>query len=198
MEVDLSKLTPDVRSLDEMRMVLSDQEFAKNAPNADLYHMYRGIEEKDGIRYDITVIGAKILGNEFPKTEGHYHVGNYQEIYTVLEGQAIYLMQKKKNGNEIGDVFAVKAQKGDVLVIPSNYGHMTINPSGTQELKMANWISSDCKSDYSLFEKNQGACYYYVAPGTWVKNEHYKNVPPLRFEEPLKEVPKDLTFLKAI
>ncbi|OGZ70403.1 MAG: hypothetical protein A3F47_00825 [Candidatus Staskawiczbacteria bacterium RIFCSPHIGHO2_12_FULL_38_11] len=197
MEIDLTKLTPGVRSLDEIRMVLADQEFAKTAENTDLYFMYRGIEEKNGIRYDITVLPAKMLGQEFVKTKGHYHVGNYGEVYTALEGQAIYLLQKKTTDDEIEDAYTVTCNKGDVLVIPSNYGHITINPSTTQELKMANWISSDCKSDYSLYEKLQGACYYYVAPGTWIKNEHYKNVPPLRFEEPLKEVPQNLDFLKA-
>ena len=90
----------------------------------------------------------------------------------------------------------MQVKKGDVVVIPSDYGHITINPSETENLKMANWVASECKSDYALFEKNHGACYYYTKEG-WIKNEHYKNVPPLRFEEPLKEVPKNLEFLKA-
>ncbi|MFI5205759.1 MAG: glucose-6-phosphate isomerase family protein [Candidatus Paceibacterales bacterium] len=196
MEVDLSQLKPDTRNLDQVRKVLFDREFAKTANNIDLYFMYRGVEENNGIRYDITVIPANMLGQEFSKTKGHVHIGKYQEVYTILEGSALYLFQKAK-GDIIEDVFVVKAQKGDVVVIPSDYGHVSINPSPTEELKMANWISSDCKSDYSDFENLQGACYYYISPGTWVKNDHYKNVPPLRFQEPLKEVPKDLDFLKV-
>lgn len=195
--IDLTKLNPDIRHLDDIRSVLHDQEWSKTAKNTDLYFMYRGIEEKNDIRYDITVVPANMLGQEFSKTKGHYHIGKYGEIYTVLEGEAIYLLQKKKNegGDEIEDVVAVKAKKGDVLVIPSDYGHITINPSQTQELKMANWIFCDCKSDYSLFEKLQGGCYYYTKGG-WVKNENYTSVPELRFEEPVKEVPTDLEFLK--
>ena len=194
MDYDLSKLTPDVRYLDDVRMVLADQEIAKTAPNTKLYFMYRGLEENDGIRYDITVIPARMFGNEFVKTKGHYHVGNYGEIYTVLEGEALYIMQKRKTENEIEDVYAVKAKKGDVVIIPSNYGHITINASD-KELKMANWVASACMSDYSLFEKYQGASWYYTKEG-WVKNEKYKEVPVLRFEEPTKEVPQDLNFLK--
>lgn len=199
MDIDLSKLTPDVRRLAELERVVYDKEWLESADkSAELYFMYRGIEEKNGIRYDITVVPARILGQELSKTKGHYHIGKYQEIYTVLEGGAIYLMQKKKNieGEEIEDVYAVKCQKGDVVVIPSDYGHTTINSSLTEKLKMANWISAECKSDYSLFEKLKGACYYYTTDG-WVKNENYKSIPELRFEEPLKEVPKDLSFLKA-
>jgi len=198
MEIDLTKLTPSVRHLNDMREVLCDKDFAKNSPDMELYYMYRGIEKKGGVRYDITVIPAKMLGSEFVKTVGHYHPGKYGEVYIVLEGEAIYLMQKRstEDENAIEDCYAVKAKKGDVIIIPSFYGHSTINPSKTQELKMANWASDNFKSDYSLYKKLQGACYYYTEQG-WIKNENYKSVSELRFEEPLKSVPEDLSFLKS-
>lgn len=197
--MNLKNLIPDIRHLDEMRKAVFDKEWLKTAGNPEIYYMYRSIEEKNGIRYDITVIPAACLGSEFAKTKGHYHVGLCQEIYTVLEGKAIYLMQKaqKETPEEIEDVFAVKAQKGDIVVIPSNYGHITINPSENEELKMANWISPQCKSDYFLFEKLGGACWYYTKDG-WIKNENYKVVPDLRFKEPQRSLPKDLSFLKQI
>jgi glucose-6-phosphate isomerase len=88
----------------------------------------------------------------------------------------------------------IKAKKGDIIKIPAGYGHVTINPSN-QELKMANWVKEEDKGNFSLFEKTHGACYYYTKNG-WVKNENYKNVPELRFEEPLKSIPQDLNFLK--
>jgi glucose-6-phosphate isomerase len=195
MKFDLKNLKPDVRKLNDMREILADKEFAKNAPNIDLYYMYRSLEKKDGLRYDITVIPTKVLGNEYNKTKGHFHVGEFQEIYTILEGSAIYLMQKLDEAGNVIDVYAVKAEKGDSIIIPSNYGHVTINPSKTEDLKMANWVCENCKSDYSSFENLQGACYYYTKQG-WIKNENYKNVPELRFEEPLKNIPQDLNFLK--
>lgn len=196
MEINLSKLHPDIRFFNDMRKVLYDQEFAKNSENIELYYMYRGIKENNGIRYDITVIPARMLGKEFSKTKGHYHSGRYQEVYTVLEGQAIYLLQKKNGGNQIQDAYSVRCNQGETIVIPPDYGHVTINPSRTEQLTMGNWIYQNCKSDYSLYEKLKGACYYYTDEG-WVKNDHYKNAPPLRFEEPLKEAPKDLSFLRA-
>lgn len=194
MEIDLTTLTPDIRTLEQMKAVLADP--AATAEHENLYFMYRGLEEKDGLRYDITVIPAQMLGSEFVKTKGHYHVGAYGEVYMVLQGEAIYLMQKKGNedGTEISDVYAVKAKKGDVVVIPSFYGHITINPSKTEELKMANWVSKKCISDYSLYETMQGACQYYTEAG-WIKNEKYAAVPELRFEEPSKSIPENLEFL---
>jgi len=194
-EVDLKNLTPDVRKLNDVKDVLCDQEWIKTASDFNLYFMYRGIEEKDSLRYDITVIPPAMLGKEFVKTKGHYHLDNWQEVYTVLEGTAIYLMQKRKSNDQIEDVYFVKAEKGESIIIPKGYGHVTINPTETEELKMANWISKDCKVDYLPYEELKGACYYYTSEG-WVKNENYKSVPELRTEEPLKSIPQDLSFLK--
>lgn len=193
--MEIKDKTPDIRFLNDMKEVVYDKEWLKTAPNLELYYMYRGLEEKHGLRYDITVIPARMLGKEFVKTKGHEHIGKYQEVYIVLEGKAIYLMQKRDN-NKVEDVYAVKAKKGDVVVIPSHYGHVTINPSD-KELKMANWISKECKSNYEPFLEKQGACYYYIKQG-WVKNNRYDKVPELRFEQPLKELPNNLDFLKIL
>jgi len=206
MAFNLSQITPDIRRLNDMREVVYDKEWLKSASDSELYYMYRGMREVDGLRYDITVIPAKMLGAEFVKTKGHYHMGDWQEVYTVLEGTAIYFLQKKNNAEKIEDVYFVKTKKGESIIIPKGYGHVTINPSETQELKMANWLSEDCESDYSDFEKFQGACYYYIkqvpasaqgfGEAKWIKNENYKSVSPLREKQPLKSLPKDLNFLR--
>ena len=193
MEIDLTKLTPDIRQLNEVRMVLADQNFAKTVPNTNLYFMYRKLKLENGLRYDVTVIPPQMFGNEFVKTKGHIHTGFYGEVYMVLEGEGIYFAQLGDENN-IEDVFAVHGKKGDVIIIPAGYGHVTINPS-PKPLKTANWIAENDKGNFSMFEKNQGACYYYTTEG-WIKNKHYKQVPELRFEEPLKEVPQSLDFLK--
>jgi len=191
MEIDLKNKTPDIRYLNDMKGVLFDQEWTKTAPNHELYYMYRGLEEKDNLRYDITVIPPRMLGEEFVKTKGHYHTEGRGELYIVLEGEAFFLMQQEENGKII-DAYCVKGKKGDYISIPGQYGHITINNS-SQTLKMANWISKDCKSDYSKIEQKKGACYYYIKSG-WVKNKNYKEVPEMRFEEPKKTMP-DLNFL---
>lgn len=198
MEIDITNdpkgTPPDVRRLNDMREVLYDKNFAKTSPDMDLYYMYRKVKQEKGLVHNITVTLAKMLGSEFAKTKGHVHIGSFKEIYTVIEGEAIYFMQKG-DGNKITDVYAVKAKVGESAIIPEGYGHVTINPSKTEALKTGDWTSENCKSDYSLFEKMQGACYYYTEQG-WIKNKNYKSVPELRFEEPLKSAPTDLSFLK--
>ena len=204
-----NKIKPDIRKLKDIEKVVYDKKWLKKAFNFELYYMYRGIEKKDNLRYDITVVPALMLGKEFVKTKGHDHLNQYGEIYIVLEGKAIYLLQKKKNkqlkedkpssrpfanAQEIEDVYAVKAKKGDVVIIPPFYGHVTINPS-KKELKMSNWISEKCQSDYLPFEEMEGACYFYTKNG-WIKNKNYKKVPKLKFKKPIKKIPKDLSFLE--
>src|SRR3989344_1053086 len=95
---------PDTRYLFDMKKVLCDKKWAKNAPNFELYYMYRGVEKKKGLRRDITVIPARLLGKEFVKTKGHEHSDDYGEIYSVLSGEAIYLLQKYQK-NKIVDVY---------------------------------------------------------------------------------------------
>lgn len=185
---------PDIRYLKDMKKVLCDRTWLKKAPDLELYYMYRGVKGKNNLRYDITIIPFKMLGKEFVKTKGHDHMGNFGELYTVLKGKAIYLLQRYQK-NQIKDVYAVKARKGESIIVPPGYGHITINP-GPKELKEANWCSKKCKNVYDLYEKKQGACYYYTKSG-WVKNKNYKKIPKIRFEKSLKKIPGNLDFLRG-
>lgn len=151
-----------------MHEVLYDQEWAKKADaNLELYYMNRGMEEKGDLRYDITIIPAQMLGKEYVKTKGHSHPE--EEIYEVLEGEAIFLLQKPPK------VKIIRAKKGDVIKIPEGWGHVTINSSKTKTLKLGNWIKKTSKSNYDLFGKKQGACYYYTIDG-WIKNKNYAKI----------------------
>ena len=189
-----------IRYLNEMKDVLYDKKWAKNAPNFGLYYMYRGIKpphlligdggkEKNDIRYDITVIPPRMLGKEFVKTKGHEHIGNYGELYKVLAGEGIFLIQDKK----VKNIYFIRAKKGEFVKIPSNFDHTTINPS-PKTLKVANWVSKECKSDYKSIEKKKGFCYYYTIRG-WLKNKNYKKIFKLKEKKPLKFFPKNLNFL---
>ncbi|MDD4409408.1 MAG: glucose-6-phosphate isomerase family protein [Candidatus Pacebacteria bacterium] len=188
-EINLSQLTPDIRKLSDMSNVVFDKEWLKAAEDLDLYFMYRGIKNDNGLRYDITVIPSLMLGKEFIKTKGHFHSSGHPEFYTILEGEAIFLMQRSNK-----DCYIVKARKGESVIIPGEYEHITINPS-KETLKMANWISLDYTSDYSTINDKQGACWFYTTEG-WVKNPNYDEIPDLRTEESLKETPNDFEFLK--
>jgi glucose-6-phosphate isomerase len=190
MEIELKN--PDIRKLKDMEQVLLNKEVVKSNPEQELYYMYRGIEEKDGLRYDITVIPPLLMGEEYVKTLGHFHGQDSNEMYIVLEGEGLFVFQKGKDIVE--DFYVIKAKKGNCIIVPKGYAHVSINPV-KETLKMANWVNQVSGFDYKSVEDKNGLCYFYTTNG-WIKNNNYKNIPEIRFEEPLKELPQNLDFLK--
>jgi len=177
-----------------MEGVIYDKEWLRGS-NRDriLYYMYRDCwKEKDkeaiednNIRFDITVIPPYKLGKEFVKTKGHYHATctndlSYPEVYEIMQGKAHILMQKRGTDG-IEDVVLVKAKTSDKVVIPPNYGHITINPT-QNTLKMSNWISKDAVSLYKPIKEKRGGAYYETSDG-FVKNPKYSSLPALRTVE---------------
>ena len=190
MEIELKN--PDIRKLKDMEDVLLDKNVAKSNPEQEIYYMYRGVDQKDGLRYDITVIPPFMMGEEYVKTLGHFHGEDANEMYILLEGEALWIFQKGKDAVE--NFYAVKGKKGDCVIVPRGYAHVTINTSD-KTLKMANWANKSSGFDYETVKNKHGLCYYYTTKG-WFKNNNYKNIPEIRYEEPLKEVPQNLDFLK--
>ena len=191
----LKNKKPEIRFLNEMQPVLGDQEWfkkIKKPKTSPLYYMYRGLKIKNGWRYDITVIPPKMLGQEFVKTKGNRNSNGFLEIYTVLKGEAIFLLQKMA-GEKVKDVFAIKAKKGDWIIDPAGYYIISVNPS-KKILKLGNWVSQKNENIYKKMEERQGACYFYTKNG-WIKNKKYKRIPKLEIKKPLKSMPRDLKFL---
>ena len=170
---------PDIRRLYDMSGVIFDQKWLASAPNLELYYMYRdlylSLSDRDrlldqGLRYDITVIPPGMLGLEYIKTAGHYHPlppggrVSYPEIYEVLEGEAMYLLQKQ----DLSDVVAVNASAGDKVMVPPDYGHITINRSN-KTLKMANFVARAFSSLYEPYRQKGGGAYFFTKDG-FIKN----------------------------
>lgn len=187
-------VNPDIRMLGDMTEVIYDRKWLDNAGDIRLYYMYRdlalneedrGILRGENLRYDITIIPPNNLGSEFVKTAGHYHPKvpgtdlSYTEIYEVLEGRAHYLLQKLEE-NRITDAVLVRAEAGDMVIIPPNYGHITINPS-EEALRMANFVSDRFSSIYDPIKEKCGGVYFELVNGEFIWNENYENRPELRF-----------------
>lgn len=178
---------PSIRTVDDMRSVLADPACKESG---SLYFMYRDLARnaKDRcwlsdhhLRYDLTVIPPRELCGEYVKTKGHYHPRNpagvgYPEIYEVLDGEAWYLLQSKK----LDDIVLVAAKAGDLVIIPPEYGHVSINPSPARTLVMANIVSTRFESEYGEYETRHGAAYYAMGGEKLKKNPHYPAVPAVR------------------
>jgi glucose-6-phosphate isomerase len=156
--------------------------------------MYRDLARSDAdwtwlrhhnLRYDLTVIPPRDLCGEWAKTKGHYHPKNpagtgYPEIYEVVEGQAHYLLQSRA----LDDAVMISASAGDLVIIPPDYGHVTINPSRTATLIMANIVSTAFESEYGDYERYRGGAYYEMSSGELKKNPQYSITPPIRYLGP--------------
>jgi len=168
----------------------------------DLYYMYRDVHlakdapllEENKLRYDVTVIKPDRLGRELMKTAGHYHPGSFGELYEVLAGEALCLLQKPSPADYhlIEDVILIRASAGEKIVIPPGYGHILVNP-GPGCLVTSNWVSSRFSSEYQLYKTAKGAAYFVVSAGPYdktefIKNTFFKQLPAVRFARPAKKI----------
>jgi len=89
----------------------------------------------------------------------------------VLKGKAVFLLQKDNPSGSV-DVIIVDAKKGDVVLMPPNYGHVTIN-NGEETLVLANLIYKNFSSLYDEYKRNKGGAYYYTKDHELVQNTNY-------------------------
>ena len=182
-----TKITPSIRKLKDITNVIFDKRWLGNAkPEKELYYMFRDIAkkehretiEKNNLRYDITVIPPNTLGQEYTKTAGHNHPIvpdtniTYTELYEVIKGEGLYLLQKTKK-NKLTDAHFIKAKAGDKIIIPPGYAHITINPR-EDTLIMANWVARNFTSEYDSIKTLNGGAYYVTTEKT-IKNPAYDN-----------------------
>ena len=206
---------PDIRYLKDMQEVLYpvDGEATDDGdPRRELYFMFRDLHlpehralfREKGIRFDITVLVPGTIGKEFVKTAGHYHPFKpgtsftYPELYEVLYGKADYLLQKPSNFDKpeegLEEVIAVAAEPGDKVLIPSGFGHITIN-TGNDFLIMSNLVADNFASIYEPLRRMRGAGYCCLSgPANtqaplFVSNPCYSSCPPLHYSRPVEAVP---------
>lgn len=184
-----------IRTYLEMKDVLMQPQ--ASGVKTNFYYMNRDVCFKhhqktlreNNLRYDIIVIPPLKVGREFNKTVGHFHKFvpqtnlTYTEVYEVIYGEGIYLLQKIDGT----DFIVVRAKAGDKVIVPPNYAHVTINP-GREILVSSNWMARSSKSTYEAIKNKRGLMYYCTTEG-FVKNKNYKNIPELREVKPT-EVPE--------
>ena len=206
------KLDFATRKLFDMKEVIYDQEWLNTQKdNFDLYYMYRDLTrdedketfQKNKVRFDVTIIPPRTIGQELIKTAGHFHPiikegVSYPEVYELMYGEGIYLLQKDSSENNTLEIIVIKAKAGDQIMIPPRYGHITINPSESKALVMNNLVSSDFSSIYGSIKEKRGAAYLLLKDGNWIKNKQYEEELMILEKEPQKitEKPFYLSFIE--
>ncbi|MHB8758078.1 MAG: glucose-6-phosphate isomerase family protein [Bacillota bacterium] len=181
---------PAVRTLEEMRPYLADPGARGPVELYFMYRdLGRSADRVGygplGLRFDVTVLIPGAVSGELVKTAGHYHPApggpsegassdggpvaamghradvSFPEVYGVIHGRAHYLLQDGRVDG-LSRAFLVEAEAGEVVVVPPNFGHVTINP-GPDPLVMANWVEATFASVYGPYAERRGACYYEFA-----------------------------------
>lgn len=183
-----------VRRLEDLRPVLRD---AAAVGPAELYRMYRGVAREEhrawcrahAMRYDITVLVPGRLGDEYVKTAGHYHPPQpgspltFGEVYEVLAGRALFVLQKSgRTADVIDDLVLIEAGPAEKVLIPSGYGHVTVNISPGL-LALANWVDPSFQAYYEPFRLLGGAACHILDDGgepAPAINPRYARVPEPR------------------
>ncbi len=185
------------------------------------YDVCRGKDWQGELRYDLTLIYpvknktsetsalpsarisngvyAKGTTKELPRTFGHYHTQGYAELFEVIEGTTMALMQQFGAESDIIErVYLIEASKGDKFIILPDFGFTNINPDKAKNLLFSNWINTNVENQYDSIKKYNGFCYRALRGGNgniiFKKNENYKKIPELIKLRP-KKLPKELKNL---
>ncbi|MFA6136246.1 MAG: glucose-6-phosphate isomerase family protein [Candidatus Paceibacterota bacterium] len=183
------------------------KEFFQNqglAKDKKLYYIYRNactrkdqpLFEKEGLRYDLTLIFPGKIGRETIRTIGHFHKSTikkkFREEYQVISGNALFILQNIKTKK----TFIIPRKERQRVFIPKGFGHITANASDKNSLLIANIFSNQPNiSDYSSFKKHHGPSWYPVLKGNKIvfeRNPNYKSFP-----KPESRIPKRFTPSKT-
>lgn len=172
---------PGRRRFGDLRAVMAAPDALDAIVDEVAYFTYRDVRFADelglgqnGLRYDVTVTLPGIVGGELIKTAGHYHAldsngVSWPEIYDVLAGEAAFVLQRAA-GDPVGDPVVdrgvvIVAGAGDRVVIPPDYGHVTVN-IGATPLVVADLVAAASTNHYQGYAARRGgAIRIFAVPG---------------------------------
>jgi len=192
---------PGVCRLEDMRDVLLDPN--ARAPD-ELYWLYRDTMfpadretfSEAGLRYGLVVLRPGLVGREYIKTKGHYHTWpadpewSYPEVYEVVHGCAWFVLQRVRDrqaaaAGHIEWLGCVEANAGELLLVPGNCGHVTVNV-GDVPLVFSYLVADASANDYGPFLTARGAACYIVeqhSRPTILPNVRYPASPAPQFAQ---------------
>jgi len=149
------------------------------------YYMIRGGKDQR----NVTVWEPGLVGDEYIKTYGHYHIGELDETYWILLGEGIILKQKMGETPDVVEQFSViPVTAGDEVYMPPGHGHLAVNTGKTY------FVTADDSpvhfddpdpaglpghADYEPVKKMRGFAYYVVehdGKPALVRNPLYKEI----------------------
>lgn len=174
------------RYLKDIRASLLDRE--AKGPDI-LYSIAMDVGKKDhfedlrkcNLLYGIVAYNAGLIGNELVRSQGHIHAvsascqSSTSEVYEIWQGEAYIYMQEFVEDLP-GRCVAILAKAGEIVIVPPNWAHYTVNASQNKKMLFGAWCVRDYAFEYKEIRKRQGLAYYpIVEKGVvkWLNNSHY-------------------------
>lgn len=176
------------RTHEKMKDVLQNPDASGPAIH---YYMIRGGSDKK----NVTVWETGLVGEEYIKAYGHYHITDFKETYWIISGEGILLLQMRKKDatgawidSEIESFEALRVKAGDTITIPPFAGHLLVNTGKTWLVTSDDSpvnLTGDSASmpqhaDYEAVKKMHGFAYYVIEKDgepALVKNQQYTSLP---------------------
>lgn len=158
------------RYLDDIRPSLSD-------PNVEgpeiVYSVAMDVGKKEHLQdlkqrnllYGAMIFEQGIVGEEPVRSQGHVHAISPScgystcEVYEIWSGSA-YIYMQEKDTDEAGKCYAIYAKEGEVVIVPPNWVHATINADIEKPMLFGAWCVRDYGFDYKGVRSHKGIAYF--------------------------------------
>ncbi|WP_251860066.1 glucose-6-phosphate isomerase family protein [Clostridium sp. Marseille-Q2269] len=155
--------------------------------------------------YGACIYSKGIMGDEPVRSQGHIHAISKScncstgELYEIWHGKAIIFMQESAKNNP-GRVFAVEAEKGDIVLVPPGWAHYTTNANVDDFMVFGAWCIRDFGFDYEDVRAHNGLAYFPIVKDgniEFEKNLKYDEC-KLEIKKPRRYTELNLNYTKSI
>ena len=175
----------EIRKISDIRSSLSE----RDAPGPEeLYGIAMDVYRKEDLNlllerdllFGVVTFSAGQIGQEPVRSQGHRHAislscnSSTPEVYEIWEGTAIIYMQPC-GGAHAGKCQAVYAQAGDIVIVPPNWIHATINGDITKNMSFGAWCVRDYGFDYRAVRERGGIAFFPKLVNDAIKWEFNRN-----------------------
>lgn len=180
---------PEARSLDAIRKSLRDPTCQGPDPVYNIAMDVGRIEHRTRLNEKMLLFGVVAyangqLGDEPVRSQGHVHAvsphsgWSAPELFEIWHGSAIIYGQEK-SGDDPGRCIAVRAEKGDTVVMPPRWAHCVINANPESKMIFAAWCDRQYGFEYDQVRSHGGLAWFPVLSDgsslTWEPNPRYSS-----------------------
>lgn len=111
---------------------------------------------------NVTIVTPGKNGVEFNKTYGHFNKFQWVEIYHVVYGQGVVVLQRNDDSGETKEFKVVGVKSGSTVEIPSGFGHCLVNVGRTYLVVIDNSPNDPKAHDFEPVKQKRGFTYYVI------------------------------------